>query len=187
MKIDVTVKRSGKIPKFDLEKAIATVKAFVPGAILARTDKGIDATGKAFTGYSAEYYAKLSGAGEDTKVDLRLTGGMLNSIKARKVTKSGGGAEIVFAPGTGGSPEMAFVSQSTKTAKDKKFQHLSPSERADKKYKLVKTGGRGPPQNVVAYWIHNGTDDMPPRPFLALTAKEVKYLQDLFIKVGLWK
>ena len=149
----ITVKRTGKPYKFDPTKAEKLIRAYVPGAILRRTDKGISSTGNAFAPYSPSYREALAKGGEAAGVDLRLTGGLMNSIKVTEVHRTSDGVTIIVAPDAGTSPA---VSLGDGTAR--------------------RTGRRGPPHNALAYWIETGTPTMPPRPFLALTAEEARTL-----------
>lgn len=156
----ITTKRSGTPVKFDAEKAARVIGAFVPGAILLRTDKGISTTGQAFAAYSTRYRRQLQLMGEDQKVDLRLAPPqMMTSVKVRGKRITSNGVEVVIAPGTGTSPQV--------TPRDGKARQ---------------TGKRGPPHNVLGYWIHHGTATMPARPFMGLTREQEAELNRLLGK-----
>ena len=155
----ITTKRSGTPVKFDAEKAAKVIGAFVPGAILLRTDKGISSTGQAFASYSDRYRRQLQRMGEDQKIDLRLTGGLMNSVKVREKRISANGVEVVVAPDTGTSPQVT-----------------------PRNGKAHRTGERGPPHNVLGYWLHHGTATMPARPFMGLTREQERELNVLLGK-----
>lgn len=155
----ITTKRSGTPVKFDAEKAAKVIGAFVPGAILRRTDQGISSTGAGFASYSHSYRERLAAMSENQKIDLRLTGGLLNSIKVRDKRITSQGVEVVIAPDTGTSPQV------------------SP-----RNGKAHRTGDRGPPHNVLGYWIHHGTATTPARPFMGLTPDQQRELNQLLGK-----
>lgn len=155
----ITTKRSGTPVKFDAERAARIIGGFVPGAILMRTDKGISSTGAAFASYSQSYRDRLAAMSEDQKIDLRLTGGLMNSVKVRDKRLSTNGVEVVIAPDTGTSPQV------------------SP-----RKGKAHRNGKRGPPHNVLGYWLHHGTARMPARPFMGLTPEQERELNALIAK-----
>ena len=141
MTVNIGVKTL-ELKKAKIEKLI---KAFVSGAILQQADAGIDITGSPYKGYSEKYKRALARAGEDTKVDLRLSGSMLNSIKAKR-EDAANGFSIVWQPDTGNGPRTILA-----------------------KGKVIKNGNRSISNNILAYNIHNGEGNMPKRPFLGLT------------------
>lgn len=155
----ITTRRTGTPAKFDGAKAAKLIAGFVPGAILRRTDKGIDAKGNAFASYKPSYRDTLAAMGEDGKVDLRLTGGLLNSIKARQTTVTADGVAVVIAPDTGTSPQV-YASDG----------------------KAKRSGKRGPPHNVLGYWLHHGTPTMQARPFMGLTPEQERELYQILAK-----
>ena len=159
----ITTKRSGPPPKFDAVKAAKLISGYAPGAILRRTAQGIDATGAAFAPYSASYRNTLGKMGEDQSIDLRLTGGLMGSIKAREVRVTAAGVEVVIAPDTGTSPAV--------TAKDGRAK---------------RTGQQGPQHNVLGYWIHHGTADMKARPFMGLSPEQENELNRILAAARLW-
>ena len=159
----ITTKRSGTPVKFNAEKAAKVIGAFVPGAILRRTDQGISSTGQAFASYSHSYRERLAAMSEDQKIDLRLTGGLMNSIKVRDKRITSQGVEVVIAPDTGTSPQV------------------SP-----RNGKAHRTGDRGPPHNVLGYWLHHGTPHMRARPFMGLSPEQQTELNRILAKAKLW-
>lgn len=159
----ITVKRTGPPVKFDPEKAAKVISAFVPGAILRRTAQGLDMHGDPFSPYQPSYREALADMGEDQRVDLRLTGGLMNSVKVRERRLSPDGVAITVAPDTGTSPQVA------------------PSDGRAKR-----TGKQGPPHNVLGYWIHHGTPHMRARPFMGLSPAQQDELNRLLAKSKLW-
>lgn len=157
----VTKTRTGPPVKFDGAKVAKVIAAFVPGAIIRRTGQGIGSDGAPLAAYSGRYRDRLAKAGEDTSVDLRLTGGLLNSIKVRSSTHDDKSATVTIAPDTGTSPAVSLVDGRAK-----------------------RTGDRGPPHNVLGWWIHHGNGRTPARPFMGLTPDQERELYRLLAKVG---
>lgn len=158
----ITTKRSGTPVKFDAVKAAKVISAFVPGAILLRTAQGKSTTGNAFAAYSDSYRKTLRAMGEDQKVDLRLTGGLLNSVKVRDTVTAADYVQVTIAPDNGTSAQVV-----------------------PKNKKMRKTGKRGPPHNVLGYWIHHGVG-MPARPFMGLTKEQEAELYRLLGKARIF-
>ena len=159
----VTIRRTGKPYKFDASKVEKLIKAYVPGAIIRRTAKGISSTGSSFAPYRESYVAALRRGGEDTSVDLRLTGGRINSIKVVSVDVSANSLRFTIAPDAGTSPAVTLAGGRAK-----------------------RTSGRSPPHNVLGYWIEHGTADMPARPFMGLTKEQEKELATLLDRAKLF-
>jgi len=196
----VIAKRSGPPVKFDGQKAAQVIAGFVPGAILLRTDKGISSTGQPFAQYSQRYLKALKAMGEDTKVDLRLTSGLMNSIKERGRRITSQGVEVVIAPDTGTSPQVRAPSQTRALRKfglvGGRFGEVSnprPLRRGESRQlatelrreapgHMIQTGERGPQHNVLGYWIHHGTATMKARPFMGLTREQMAELNRLLVK-----
>ena len=158
----IEVKRTGTVPRFNAAKAAQIIRAYVPGAILRRTDRGVSSTGAPFAPYSKSYREKLIAGSEDTKVDLRLTGGLMNSIKG-VVTTTATQVAVTFAPDTGTSPQVSLGNGKAK-----------------------RTGRRSPPHNVLGWYLHHGNGKMPPRPFMGLTTAEETSLAKLLRSANLW-
>lgn len=168
----ITTKRSGPPPKFDAVKAGKLISGYVPGAIIRRTAQGIDATGASFAPYSTSYRRTLSKMGEDQSIDLRLTGGLMNSIKAREVRVTAQGVEVVIAPDAGTSPQV-------KAARFKSGKRKGEG-------RAKRTGQQGPQHNILGYWIHHGTADMKARPFMGLTQEQERELHWILAAARLW-
>jgi len=204
----VTITKRGKEPKWNAKRAAQIIKAFVPGAILERTNAGIDMNGRAFAGYSTSWRETLALGGEDPKVDLRLSGGMMNSVKAREMIITATTATVITAPDTGTSPEVrpslsatAFNRRASKAdrAYNKLFDRVGESgdvgalASGARKHarsttgRMKGTGRRGPAHNILAGYLHDGTAHMPPRPFLGLTKDEEKELVRLLLDSSLWE
>jgi len=198
--VGITTKRSGTPVKFDPEKAAKVIGAFVPGAILRRTDQGISSTGQAFASYSTQYRRQLQRMGEDQKIDLRLTGGLMNSIKVRETRITGNGVEVVIAPDTGSSNQVRAPSEIralrraglvegrfgetgiSKTLRRGEARQLERDLKRESGQRQIKTGEQGPPHNVLGYWIHHGTSTTPARPFMGLTPDQERELNTLLGK-----
>jgi hypothetical protein len=161
--VGITTKRSGPPVKFDADKAIRLISGYVPGAILRRTAQGVDANGKPFAPYTASYRERLAEMSEDQKIDLRLTGGLMNSVKVREKRITSQGVEVVIAPDTGTSPRVVAADGRAK-----------------------RTGDQGPPHNVLGYWLHHGTPHMRARPFMGLSPEQQTELNRILAKARLW-
>lgn len=163
----IKVTRRGQQLTFSGERIAKTIAGLVPGMILRRTTQGIDMNGQQFAPYSKRYRKHLQDLGEDPKVDLRVSGGLANSIKARSIEILKDAVRVVVAPDTGTSP--VWVKRKGKTGR---------ASRAD--------GKQSPPHNVVGYWLHHGTPTMKARPFMGLTDEQWKTLRAAIAKV-MWK
>jgi len=160
MTVNIGVKTL-ELKKNKIEKLI---KAFVSGAILQQADAGIDITGSPYKEYSPGYKRALARASEDTKVDLRLSGSLLTSIKSKSEEGSNGGFSVVFAPDTGSGPKVTLGQGKVEKVRGNR----------DERGRILKGGlkkgeRRAISNNILAYNIHNGEGNMPKRPFLGLT------------------
>jgi hypothetical protein len=189
----ITTKRSGTPVKFNGEKAGKLIAAFVPGAILRRTDQGISSTGAALAPYTSSYRRSLTKMGEDQKVDLRLTGGLMNSIKARDIQVTPDGVRVTIAPDAGTSAEVRAPSETRayraaglvegrfgetavfKVLRKGEARKLERDLKRESGARMIKTGDRGPPHNVLGYWIHHGIGQVA-RPFMGLTPEQEREL-----------
>lgn len=144
----VTVRRSGKIT-LDMG-ALRRLIPLIVGWVVRRTAGGRDLHERPFRGYSPRYRERLARMGETSLVDLRVTGGLLNSVRHLRTEANGKDrVTMFFGPGTGTSPQVA-----------------PPPLRG--KRRARRTGRRGPPHNLVGAWLHYGHGKMPPRPWLGL-------------------
>ena len=110
--------------------------------------------------------------GEDQSEDLRLTGGLMNSVKVREKRITAAGVEVVIAPDTGTSPQVVA---STYRSGQRKGQG-----------KAKRTGQQGPPHNVLGYWLHHGTPHMRARPFMGLSPDQQAELNQILARARLW-
>lgn len=154
----VTVDIIGKT-EFDLDAMEKLIIARVPALILQRVAKGLDINDRQMAPYSAAYKETLAEMGEGQSVDLRVTGGLLNSVRHTHTDKDANGITVHFAPDAGGSPQV----------------RPPPGGKA----KAKRTGKRGPAHNVVGYWLHHGTAKMRPRPWMGLSPIDQKKLGEL--------
>jgi len=187
----VTITRRGRPPRFDANRIATIIKGVVPGMILERTNKGVDINGQQFAAYSRRYQRKLKRMGEDPKVDLRMSGGLLNSVKARGATLRADSVEVTIAPDTGTSPQYrapserrAFrqaglaegrfaergVARPLTKAESKAFAKSLKYEQAGAR--RIATGKQSPPHNVVGYWLHYGTRTIKARPWMGLKPQQ---------------
>jgi hypothetical protein len=201
----IVVKKSGRPPRFNAEGIAREIQRFAPGAITRRTDQGLDIHGRPFASYSSRYQRKLRRMGEDTKVDLRLSGGLLNSVKARDAVVAADYVEVTIAPDTGTSPQYrapserrAFrqaglaegrfaergVARPLTKAEGKAFAKSLKYEQSGAR--RIATGKQGPPHNVVGYWLHYGTPKIKPRPWMGLDPKQEAYLREIIARV-MWR
>jgi hypothetical protein len=135
--------------RLDTEALVATLKTEAVSRILRRTARGIDADDKPFAGYSAGYTRALMAGGESVDVDLRLTGGLLNSVKVIEVKRVGSSTVITIGPDTGTSPAVSLGQGRAR-----------------------RTGKRSPSHSTVGYWLHHGTPHMRARPWLRLSPRD---------------
>lgn len=172
MSVHVEVIKDGKNAKWPIEKIAKTIAGIVPGLILERVDAGLDTRDKPFAAYSSSYAAALQLANEDPKRDLRLTGGLMNSVKTRKVVRRADGVvTVIIAPDAGTSPRVRlappWVTSDPAAAAAWKRRHPG----------APKTGKRGPAHNVVGAWLQYGTPTMPARPWLGLSPQDMRDLR----------
>lgn len=167
--------------KVDPNAVADVISAQVLQHIVRRTKKGIDIYDSPFAPYSSGYKRALVRMNEDpSKVDLWLTGGMLNAVKelSRKITRTK--TIIRFGPGTGTSAqvrppredELAF----TKKGKPKK----------GKGYRSITTGGRSPPHNVLGGWLHFGRNGRGARPWLGISPSGWKPILRALNRAGIF-
>lgn len=162
----VTVKIRGDI-KLDVAGLTKKLAPAILGRVLERTAKGIGSDGKPFRAYAPMTRERYTLMGEDAStVDLRLTGGLLNSVHLKSTLTSPTSATLVFGPDTGTSATVA------------------PPEKG--RARAVRTGDRGPPHNLLGLWIHNGRGRMPPRPWLGLSPDDKKWVRALILKLGVF-
>lgn len=134
-------------------RLVATLQAEAVSRIIRRTARGVDANDRAFAPYSASYIRKLVAGGEDVRVDLRLTGGLLNSVKVVRTERRGNATIIVIAPDTGTSHAVTLTGGRAARSRE---------------------GARALPHNVVGAYLHRGIKPhLPPRPWLRLSPRDI--------------
>jgi hypothetical protein len=149
--IDVVLIRQNQGRLFvNLPELAERLKADVVGRILRRVAKGKDIRDKVFAPYSRPYGRQLNRAKEDDRVDLRLTGGLLNSLKVISVEIEPARVVIRIAPDTGGQTRVQFGKG------------------------VVKRKGRGPQtHNQVGFWLHySPRNPKKARPWLGLSPED---------------
>lgn len=172
MSVHVQVVHKGERVKWPIEKIAKAIGAIAPGLILERVDAGLDTKDKPFAAYSPNYSKALALANEDPKRDLRLTGGLMNSVKTRRIIRRADGVvTVVIAPDAGTSPRVRLappwvVNDPEAAAAWKRTNPGAP-----------KTGKRGPAHNVVGAWLHYGTPTMRARPWMGLSPQDVRDLR----------
>jgi len=205
----ITVKRRGGFgggpPRFNPEAVAREIKKFAPGAIIERVGRGVDINGQPFAPYSRRYRNFLKRGGEDQKIDLRLSGGLMNSVKARDAILRPDSVEVTIAPDTGTSPVWRPVTTGSEIRRGNAARgrglfgvvggYSGPLRRGDEKrlaQRLAKTGTmqrtgkQSPPHNVVGYWLHYGTPTMRARPWMGLDPKQRAYLFQMIARV-MWR
>jgi hypothetical protein len=193
----ITVKRRGNPPRFNAEAVAREIKKFAPGAITGRTELGLDINGQPFAPYSRRYRNFLKRGGEDQKIDLRLSGGLMNSVKARDAILRADSVEVTIAPDTGTSPVWAPKAGGKRryNRAKRRFEKMSAAgdysthlagRQASKAYRMERTGKQSPPHNVVGYWLHYGTPTMRARPWMGLDPKQRAYLLQMIARV-MWR
>lgn len=172
MSVHVEVIKAGERARWDIDRIAKTIAAVAPGLILDRVDAGLDIRDRPFAAYSPNYAKALALANEDPKRDLRLTGGLMNSVKTRRIIRRGDGVvTVVIAPDAGTSPRVRLappwvVNDADAAAAWKRKNPGAP-----------RTGKRGPAHNVVGAWLHYGTPKMRARPWLGLSPADLRDLR----------
>lgn len=203
MGIEIT--KRGRMPTFNAEGIAREIQRFAPGAIIERTGRGLDLKGQPFAPYSKRYRGQLKRMGEDPKVDLRLSGGLLNSVKARDALLRADSVEVTIAPDTGTSPQYRApserrayrqaglaegrfaerdVARTLTKAEGRAFAKSLKYEQAGAR--RIATGKQSPPHNIVGYWLHFGTPTMRARPWMGLDPTQEAYLFARIAKI-MWR
>lgn len=201
--------RKGGPMRLNVEAIIRHIASTAPGLIVSRVDEGRDKHDKPLAGYTARYRDFLRmGLENDNDVDLRLTGGMLASVKARDVRVESNGtiARVTIAPDAGTSPQVALKHKAVSRhgaaiAKQDRVRRkiqagkfgfdahvaANKSQRAvDRTMGFRKTGKRGPAHNVVGYWLQHGTAHMRARPWLGLSPSDLADIRTGLRSVKIW-
>ena len=158
----VVVTRSGGPPRVPMERIAKLVSMLAPSLIRERSKQGIDIHDRSMTAYSPGYRERIVSAGESPSVDLTVTGGLLGSVRAVSFEVREAGFTIVIAPGTGTSAAVSF---------------------SDGKAK--RTGRRSPTHATLGAIHHYGLGRAPPRPWLALSPKDLASLMRQLLDAGI--
>jgi hypothetical protein len=160
--MSIVVTRSGGPPRVPLERIAKLVATLAPGLIRERTGKGLDIRDKGFVQYSKDYGDAKVAAGRNIGVNLTVTNGLLGSVAAVSVVVTEQGFTIVIAPGAGTSAATRFVDGVAK-----------------------RTGKRSPTHSVLGAIHHYGRGNMPARPWLALSPKDMASLMRQLLDAGI--
>lgn len=148
------VTRPPKKLTLNINGVLDAISSQVIGMIQRRTRAGKDINGNNFVAYSAGYRKALARAGESTRPDLWLTGGLMADVRETQRVVTAGRSTIYIGPGTGTSEARSLVAGKAK-----------------------QTNRRGPAHNVVGKWLHEGTPHMPARPWLGLTPAQLELVK----------
>lgn len=172
MTVAVEVIHKGEKARVDVLTIAKRIAAFAPGLIIDRVDAGLDIKDRPFAAYSANYQAALLMAHEDTKVDLRLTGGLINSVKVRRIVRKSDGVVVVhIGPDAGTSPRVPLAPPWVVGDAEARAAWMKDPPR--------RNGKRGPPHNAVGAYLHKGTPTMKARPWLGLSPRDVVDLRKM--------
>lgn len=161
----ITMRWRGKI-KVDVQRAARVLPPLIIGHVLRRTAQGKDMHDRPFAAYSAGYRRRLTRMGESTKVDLRATGGLLNSLRLLRTEVRGSVAILVFGPDAGTSAEVRTPPAGRRRAR--------------------RTGRRGPRHNLVGLWLHEGRRG-PARQWLGISPSGRPALLRAIERAGIFK
>lgn len=172
MTVAVEVIHKGEKARIDVLTIAKRIAAFSPGLIIDRVDAGLDIHDKPFAAYSPNYRAALALAGEDQKVDLRLTGGLINSVKVRRIVRKSDGVVVVHVgPDAGTSPRVPLAPPWVVNDPEARAAWMKNPPRRD--------GKRGPAHNAVGAYLHQGTPTMKARPWLGLSPRDLADLRKM--------
>jgi hypothetical protein len=159
----VDVRSRGHL-EVDMQRLAATLGPAVVGHVLMRVDENKDVRDRPLKRYSPGYAEWLRSVGEDPNaVDLRLTGGMLNSVHVRDTEVTADGLTLTVGPGTGTSERRSFGG--------------THGEDAGKRT----TNRRGPPHNLVGKYLSKL------RPWLGISPSGMKLMKRLIERSGVFK
>jgi hypothetical protein len=175
--------------RIDHAKIAKELPPLIVGAIQRRVQSGQDIEGKSFRAYSKSYQKTLAAMGEGGSTDLRLTGGLMNSIRLLRVEKQSATRTVLhFGPGAGTSPQVraptAKKQAANQRAEKRDNARLGVSRQRGAS---VRTGKRGPPHNLLGYWHHKGMGNNPARPWLGLSRAQRKDVAARLVRMGIWR
>jgi len=157
--------------ELDLQAIAKVLGPAAVGHVLERVDEGKDTKDKPFAPYSRGYARWLERGGEDTRVDMRVTGGLMNSLAVREEVIDAKGLTLTVGPGTGTSEVRAPKTTVAPRGKNKGV----PIRR------MTKTGKRGPPHNLVGKYL-----DVK-RPWLGISPRGMKLLTAIIERAKVFK
>jgi hypothetical protein len=147
--------------------------------IVRRTSSGIDMHDQPFKRYSASYEAGKQALGRNSMPDLTLTGGMLKATQVRELRASGSGWRMSVAPGPGVSQRLRVPPPWISSDPKALARWLSGPRFST---------GPGTAHNRVGAWLHYGTPQMRPRPWLGLSPKDLQAIKAMMqSRQGLWR
>lgn len=112
----------------DLQRLAATLGPAAVGHVLTRVDEGKDIKDRPFAKYSRPYAEWLRESGENPDhIDLRLTGGLLNSVHVRETRIGNDGLTFTVGPGTGTSERREAGGTHGDGAEKRKTNRRAPS------------------------------------------------------------
>ena len=177
----VRVTTQGHI-EIDMKAIMAAVGVATVGHIVERVDKGLDVNDQPFAQYSDDYREWLKVGGENPDaVDLRLTGGLMNSVKVRETRIENGTGFVTVGPGTGTSAEVTHGGRTAFQA----FTGAAPKQELTKTGKPKKprasshTNKRSPPHNILGSYLQKK------RPWLGVSPLGMAKLRQLIERVML--
>jgi hypothetical protein len=198
--------------RIDHAKVARELPPLIVGAIQRRVQSGQDIEGKSFRAYSKSYQKTLAAMGEAGNADLRLTGGLMNSIRLLRVEKQSATRTVLhFGPGAGTSPqvrapgeeERSYAREKNRMRSDKAYAKAGGPLRQKQAERLqsamdketaratrgrsIRTGKRSPPHNLLGLWLHKGTSRTPARPWLGLSPAQRKDVAARLVRMGIWR
>lgn len=161
--------------EIQLRKIEKFLAARIPGIVIARTQKGLDANGQTFRAYSSEYAKLRAAAGRNPGANLWLTGGMVSSFAKRRATFTGEALNIHFAPDASRSTALTLT-------KSGAVQGSTVDENGVSAPKI------SPAHNLLGHWHHTGAGKLPKRKWLGLSKMERRRLADEISRIsGFWR
>lgn len=145
----------------------------VLATVLLNTAKGKASDGTSFAAYSPSYSRQLTTGGESTKVDLRVFGDYLRSFKILKRIVSANKLEASIIYGPDGTRVSAGKFHRKRTRKGA-FRMRKNKKTGERRRigAVSRTDKMRPPNNVIGYWLQNGTAKMRARPHIYPTQKQ---------------
>lgn len=143
------------------------------GIISERVARGVDMYGRPFKRYSPSYRRALALEGMGTKVDLALTGGLLQSLHPLRSLVTPNAISTTIGVDSSASRFVPLLPPWVDGRRRKKWRQRQLSK-----------PHQGVPHNIVGAWLHNGTARMPARPWLGLSPddqEQLAFVLDVFL------